>query len=157
MLYPTAEVCEICDLKLCTLTSWVQRGLVTPKVWGAKGGGQSHRYSERQVLALAVLAGNVEIGCASASNIEYVMTTFESMSDAELDSLLETKTPWSEEHTATFENRVHGGPVREQVLTEVQKRLIAPVRRRIDNAQLQLHKRRQLTKKRLRLTERQHK
>jgi DNA-binding transcriptional MerR regulator len=52
---PTEKVCTLLDIPVPTLTRWVKKGVIKPRVHGAKGRGMTHRFDYRQCLALAAI------------------------------------------------------------------------------------------------------
>jgi hypothetical protein len=53
---PTEKVCTLLDIPVPTLTRWVKKGVIKPRVHGAKGRGMTHRFDYRQCLALATIS-----------------------------------------------------------------------------------------------------
>ena len=85
----TATICDLTGLSLEILNLWVRRGFIRPIVMGGKGQGNSHLYSGRQAIALAIVAAlhRSERGC-SPVYAGRVVQMFEDMNDVEISNWL---------------------------------------------------------------------
>jgi hypothetical protein len=87
-MFASKDVCSLCPLPRATLADWIAKGFVKPAKVGSTGTGNSHRFSFRQFLGLAVASHlrSTARGCSPAY-AGTVVKRFEEMSDQELGDL----------------------------------------------------------------------
>src|SRR4051812_25776737 len=98
MLIETKEVCKWSGLPVTTLNEWVSKSIVRPVRRGGQGRGNSHLWSGKQVMGLAVAVAlhQSERGC-SPQYVAKLVRLFEAMDDRTFEALMSHASPWGEE------------------------------------------------------------